>query len=366
MKSVGIKKFDGSFFACLIILVLIGFLTVLTSTFIRASEIYNDPYFFLKKHAIFAFVGFALMMSLSRYDYNKLQKWVFPLFLITILLLIATLIPGLGISVKGARRWLNFIFFRFQTSEFAKYVLIFFLANYYKKRQDLNESFFKFVLKPILFLSPIFILIILQPNYSTLSLLGITAIAIMFVAGIKWKHIVYISSFGLLAAIALIFHKAYRLDRITIFLDPWSDPEGKGYQTIQALIAFSSGGFFGSGLGASKQALFLPEAHNDFVFAIIAEQAGFLGVMIILGIFFAFIYRGIRIAVLAPDLFGRILVFGIMFIVCVQLLFNVGVVLGLLPVTGLPLPFLSYGGTALISFMAFTGIVLNVSRSIIK
>jgi cell division protein FtsW len=149
-------------------------------------------------------------------------------------------------------------------------------------------------------------------------------------------------------------------------LDPWADPEGKGYQTIQALIAFSSGGFFGSGLGASKQTLFLPEAHNDFEFAIIAEQLGFIGVMGILSLFFILIYRGIRIAILAPDLFGRILVFGIMYIVCVQLLFNVGVVVGLLPVTGLPLPFLSYGGTALISFMAFTGIVLNVSRSIIK
>ena len=366
MKLSVSNKFDRPFFICALILILFGFVTVLTSTFIRASENFHDPYSFLKKHLVFALLGFAVMMSLSRYDYKKLPKWIFPLFVFTVILLILTLVPGIGVTVNGAQRWLNLIFFRFQTSEFAKYVLIFFLANYYSKHQDLSGSFFKFVVLPMLFLSPIFLLIILQPNFSTVSLLGITALAIMFVAGLRWKYMVYIGGFAIASVVGLIFHKSYRMDRITSFIDPWSDPEGRGYQAIQALIAFSSGGFFGSGLGASKQTFFLPESHNDFVFAIIAEQLGFIGVMGILILFFIFIYRGIRIALRTQDLFGRMLVFGIMFIFCVQVLFNVGVVLGVLPVTGLPLPFLSYGGTALISFMAFTGIVLNVSRGIIK
>ena len=204
-------------------------------------------------------------------------------------------------------------------------------------------------------------------------LLGLVAFSIIFAAGAKTKHIVLFVVIGLAAVIAIVAYKQmvspgnYWMDRIQSFMDPWKDPQGKGMQIIQSFMAFNSGGFWGAGIGKGMQKLlYLPEAHNDFIFAVIAEELGFFGVLATLGCFFILIYRGIRIALKAKDIFARLLVFGIMFMISVQVLFNVGVVLGLLPVTGLALPFVSYGGTALISFMGFMGIVLNVSRSIEK
>ena len=361
------NNFDRVFFICIGLLVLFGFVMVLNASFIEASEVQHDAYYFVKRHFIFLGMGFVAMMVLSKYDYKKLQKWIFPLFVLTIVLLMLTLVPHIGVKVKGARRWINLGFFRFQTSEFAKYVLILFLANYYQKHQDYQDSFVKFMIIPFILLSTMFGLIILQPNYSTVVMLCIIAAIIMFVAGAQWKHMLMAGVPGVIAAGALIAYKAYRMKRVTGFLNPWADPEGKGFQAIQSFVAFHSGGFWGVGFGAGKQKLsYLPEAHNDFIFAIIAEELGFIGVLGVLTVFFVLIYMGIRIAIKTQDLFGRLLVFGIMFMISMHVLINVGVVLGVFPVTGLPLPFVSYGGTSLISFMAFMGIVLNVSREVNK
>ncbi|MCX6111832.1 MAG: putative peptidoglycan glycosyltransferase FtsW, partial [Proteobacteria bacterium] len=259
----------------------------------------------------------------------------------------------------------NLGFFHFQTSEFAKYVLILFLANYYQKHQGYRDSFMRFLVIPFILLCTMFGLIILQPNFSTVAMLCIIAGVIMFVAGARWKYISIAAVPVIVGAGVLIAYKAYRMKRIVSFLDPWADPEGKGFQAIQSFVAFHSGGFWGVGLGAGKQKLsYLPEAHNDFIFAIIAEELGFIGVLAVLAVFFILIYRGTKIAIKTENLFGRLLVFGIMFMISMHVLLNVGVVLGIFPVTGLPLPFVSYGGTSLISFMAFMGIVLNVSRGV--
>jgi cell division protein FtsW len=366
-------RIDYVFFWCVIILSVFGFFMDFSASFVSAREAHHDSYFFIKKHLIFGFMGLGAMMLLGNLDYKKLQKWVFPIFVITFVLLILTLIPGVGKSSHGARRWIALGPISFQTSEFAKYAIILFLSNYYYKYMEHRDSLKKFIITPLIFIVPMLGLVILQPNLSTTMLLGFVAFSIIFAAGAKTKHIVLFVVIGLAAVVAVVAYKQmvspgnYWMDRIQSFMDPWKDPKGKGMQIIQSFMAFNSGGFWGAGIGKGMQKLlYLPEAHNDFIFAVIAEELGFFGVLATLSCFFILIYRGIRIALKAKDLFARLLVFGIMFMISVQVLFNVGVVLGLLPVTGLALPFVSYGGTALISFMGFMGIVLNVSRSIEK
>lgn len=365
LKEAKLGKPDRVFLICIMLLVAFGLIMVFNASFIEAASDQHDAYFFVKRHFVFLLMGFTAMMTLSKYDYKKLQKWIFILFLFTLVLLLLTLVPGIGVKVKGARRWINIGLFKFQTSEFAKYVLILFLANYYQKHQDYKKSFIKFLVIPFALLCSMLVLIIKQPNYSTVAVLCIIAGALMFVSGAQWKHMIIVGATAVAAGVAGIMSKGYRMDRIVGFLDPWSDPSGKGFQPIQSLVAFHSGGFWGVGFGVGKQKLsYLPEAHNDYIFAILAEELGFIGILAVLTVFFILIYRGIRIAIRTQDLFGRLLVFGIMFMISMHVLINVGVVLGVFPVTGLPLPFVSYGGTALISFMAFMGIVLNVSRGV--
>lgn len=369
----GKNKIDHVFFLCVVVLCLFGFVMDFSASFVSASELHHDRFFFIKKHFVFLIIGIGVMMLMGNLEYKKLQKWVFPIFVVTMVFLVATLIPGVGRASHGARRWIGIGPFSFQTSEFAKYAVILFLSNYYYKYSEQRDSFKKFIITPALFIAPMLGLVIIQPNLSTTMLIALVAASIIFAAGAKLKHVGLIALVGLGAVVAVVAYKQmtspgnYWMDRINTFLDPWKDPEGNGWQIIQSYMAFYSGGFFGAGFGQGMQKLmYLPEAHNDFIFAVIAEEFGFLGVLGTLAVFFVLIYRGIRIGLKAKDLFARLLVFGIIFMISTQVLFNVGVVLGLLPVTGLALPFVSYGGTALISFLGFMGIVLNVSRSIDK
>jgi len=357
-------KFDNVFFLSVIALVAFGFVMDFSSSFIISGQTYGDSFYMIKKHFVFMIMGFVVMMLLSRYEYKKLQKYVLIGFLITLVLLVLTLVPGIGIEVNHARRWIGYKSLRFQTSEFAKYILILFLANYYQKRNDISSSLMNTIIIPLAFLLPMFILIFLQPNKSTAVLLLAVVVAIMFVSGVKIWYLVLTGLCGVPLVIYKLVSDAYSLSRIQTFFDPWKDVSGKGYQVVQSFMAFYSGGFWGVGLGHSKVKLFIPEAHNDFIFAIIGEELGFIGVILVLTAFFILIYRGTRIALRTKDLFGRLLVFGIIMMITMQVIFNLGVVTGLLPATGLALPFVSYGGTALISFMAFMGIVLNVSRSV--
>jgi len=374
-QEQGKGRIDYAFFLCVVILVVFGFIMDFSASFVSARQKWGDSLFFVKKHFFFVVVGTIVMMLIGKIDYKKLQKWVFPIFVGTIVLLFFTLIPHVGISSHGARRWLGVGGLRFQTSEFAKYSIILFLANYYYKYQDERDSFKKYILVPLaFFVAPMLLLVVAEPNLSTTMLLGLIALSISFTAGAKLKHFSIIGLIALTGVVAIVAYKQYThpggnywMDRLNTFINPWKDPKGHGYQIIQSYMAFYSGGITGVGLGQGMQKLmYLPEAHNDFIFATIAEELGFAGVLATLFVFSVLIYRGIKIALKAKDLFARLLVFGIMFMISIQVLFNIGVVLGLLPVTGLALPFVSYGGTALISFMGFMGIVLNVSRSVEK
>ena len=373
-QEQGKGKIDSTFFICVMLLVLFGFIMDFSASFVFARQQWGDSLMFVKKHFIFAILGTFCMMFMGYVDYKKLQKWVFIIFVVTLVLLALTLVPGIGIKANGARRWLGIGGFRFQTSELAKYAIILFLANYYYKYKDDTVTLKKHLIIPFAFVTPMLALVVAEPNLSTTILLGLVAVAIAFAAGLSFKHLGLLFVIALAAGVALFAYKQmahadsnYWMDRINTFMDPFKDPDGKGWQIIQSYTAFYSGGITGVGLGQGIQKLmYLPEAHNDFIFATIAEELGLLGVLGTLTVFFILIYRGIRIALKAKDLFARLLVFGIMFMISLQVLFNIGVVLGLFPVTGLSLPFVSYGGTAMISFMGFMGIVLNVSRSVEK
>jgi len=336
---------------------------IYSSSYIYAADKFNDPYFFLKKHLVFLFLGIFITYLASKIDSRKYRPLLGVFFWITIIILILTLIPSLGIKIKGARRWLNLGFFRVQTSELAKLMIIFFLAHYYDKKNQVKDSFINYVLLPLLVLFCVAVLIILQPDFSTLGLIVIIAVLMMFIAGAKFIHLfVYLGLPLILIIVSAVFLAPYRFQRIISFLDPWKDPEGAGFQIIQSMLAIYNGSWLGSGIGNSKLKLhYLPEAHNDFIFSIIAEEFGFLGSSIIILLFFMLIFNGLKIASSARDLFSKYLAFGIVFSIGIQAFINIYVTLGLVPVTGLPLPFVSYGGASFLTFMFMFGIMLNIA-----
>ncbi|MBN1114739.1 MAG: putative lipid II flippase FtsW [Oligoflexia bacterium] len=342
---------------------LFGFVMDYSSSYIFASERFGDGYYFVKKHLLFLVIGGFLMYFFARVNYLKFKKIIFPMYALTILLLLLTLVPGVGVKISGARRWLNVGLFRFQTSELAKVTLIFFAANYYSRHSEYRDSFKKFVVMPLLLLSALLLPVLAQPDFSTMMLLVLVMAGLLIAAGIKKRHIVYLAVPVIGFAVAMIAAKPYRLKRVTSFLNPWNDPANSGFQIIQSFLALYSGGVLGVGLGDSREKLFyLPEAHNDFIFAVIGEELGFVGVLLTIILYFMLIYRGTRIAIRCNDPFGRLLVFGIIFMFSIQVILNMGVVLGLFPVTGLTLPFVSYGGASLLVLMSLAGIVLGVSR----
>lgn len=355
---------DLGFFVSVLALVIIGIIMIYSSSSIYAGDEFGDKYFFIKKHLIFVFIGSLLALIFSNINYKVYRVFIGKFFWITIFLLIITLIPGVGLKIKGARRWLDLVFFRVQTSEIAKLMLVFFLAHYYDKQIDLKNSFKYYVFRPLLIVVIVCFFIIIEPDFSTVALIFIITISMMFVAGAKLLHLfVYLLLPLLITASIAIFSAPYRLKRIISFLDPWQDQSGAGFQVIQSMLAIYNGSWFGVGLGNSKLKLhYLPEAHNDFIFSIFSEEFGLLGVVIIFLLFLLLIYSGFRIAVNTSDLFGKYLVFGVIFAIAIQALINISVTLGLLPVTGLPLPFISYGGASFLSFMMMVGVVSNIAK----
>lgn len=355
---------DLGFFISVIILTIVGFIMVYSSSSIYAGDIFNDRYYFVKKHILFIFIGAFTCFIFSKINYKFYRPYLGCFFWLTIIILFLTLIPGVGFKIKGARRWLNFGLFRFQTSELAKIMLIFFLAHYYEKKNEFKDSFVVYVILPLTVVIFIGILILLEPNFSTFALILFTFIGVMFVAGARLLHIfLYLGApFVSFCVIAIMF-APYRLKRIISFLDPWQDAAGSGFQIIQSMLAIYGGSWFGVGLGKSKLKLhYLPEAHNDFIFSIIGEEFGVIGCFLIIVLLGSLVYYGFKIAVNCNDLFGKYLVFGIIFSIGIQALINMSVTLGLLPVTGLPLPFISYGGASFLSLMMMIGVVFNVAK----
>lgn len=344
------------------ILNLIGLTMIYSSSSIWAEYKFNDPFRYLKYQSLFMVFGFILMIIVSKIDLNFIKKNSNLLIYVCLILLILVLIPGIGKVRNGSRSWFGIGSLGIQPSEFMKIALIIFSSKYLEKNKKImkNKSG---ILPLLLFLMFIFLLIMLEPDLGTGVIICVTIIAMMFISGVKMNFFIIMGILGILGITGLILIAPYRMNRILSFLNPWKDPLGTGFQIIQSLYAIGPGSLFGLGLGNSRQKHFyLPEPQTDFIFSIICEELGFFGGFIVVTLFALIAYEGFKIARYENDLFKKFLAFGITFSLAFQSSLNLMVVVGLIPVTGVTLPFLSYGGSSLLISMISIGILLNISK----
>ena len=357
------KKFDYKLFVLVVLLSIFGIVMIFSSSAIWAEYKFDDKYRFLKLQSLFFIIGIIATIIISKVDYKNYLKKANVILLVCFLLLILVLIPGIGTLRNGSRSWFGIGGLGVQPSEFMKLGIIIFaskyLSNYPKDIKDIKKGVF-----PILFLTfLVFGLIMLQPDLGTGAIILVTVIGLLFVSGVDMTFFARIIGFGLIGLSALIIAAPYRIKRIVAFLNPWSDPLGSGFQSIQSLYAIGPGGLLGMGLFNSVQKHFyLPEPQTDFIFSIISEELGILGIVLVATLFISIIYRCLKISINCNDLFGKYLAFGITFQLTFQTLLNLAVVVGLVPITGVTLPFLSYGGSSLIITLCSIGIILNISR----
>ena len=336
---------------------------VFSSSSVSALALKKDSFYFLKRQLIFSIIGLFGMLFFMNLDYWHIKKYEKHIVFIMFFLLVIVLIPGIGIKLNDARRWIGFGSNTIQPSELAKLGMVIYLAAGLERKGEKNRSFFKGVFPFLLVMSAVCGLIVIEPHLSATVLIGLTTFIMLFVAGANLAHMFLLGALGLGAVAVLTFSKGYRLSRYMAFVNPWEDPQRKGFQIIQSLYALGSGGLIGVGLGQSRQKYFyLPEPQNDFIFAIIGEELGFLGAVFVILMFMFFIWRGYKTALSSPDQFGKLLATGITTLIALQFLINIAVVTASMPVTGMPLPFISYGGTSLTITLAQVGILLNISR----
>lgn len=354
---------DMVLFGVAVVLLSAGVVMVYSASAIVAAGRFGDPYFFLKKQVFWALLGAAALWGALHVDYRRLERLVLPALGLAALTLVLVLVPPLGQEINGTRRWLRLGPVSFQPAEFAKLALVLYLAAFVARRRELLADFRQGVFPPLAVAAGLAALVLVQPDLgNSLTLLTLTFV-MLFLAGARVRHLALVAASALPLAAVAVWAAPYRLRRITAFLDPWSDPRGSGFQIIQSWLAFGNGGVLGQGIGASKQKLFyLPEAHTDFIFAVLAEELGLLGALALLALFAVLAWRGLRIGLRAPDAFGGYLALGITALIATETLVNLGVVTGLLPTKGLPLPFVSFGGSALLVTMLATGILLSVSQ----
>src|SRR5215831_10440546 len=342
-----------------LLLVFVGLVMVFSASAVMAKERYHSGYYFLLRQLGWALAGFVAMLAGMRIDYNRLKHpaVVFSLLGLTTLLLISVFFLD---RAHNTHRWFHFGSFSFQPSELAKPVLILFLAFFLETRTKAMDDW-RNTLLPAILPTLVFVgLIVFQPDLGTAIACAAITICILFVAGLEIKYLAYAFVSSLLPLYFLIFHVAYRRDRILAFLDPYADPQGRGFHIIQSLIAVSTGGLTGVGLMEGKEKLFyLPEPHTDFIFSVLGEELGLVGCLIVVALFAIVLWRGVRTALRTDDMFGRLLVVGITSMVVVQAFINMSVVLGLMPTKGIPLPLISYGGSSLFITLACIGILLN-------
>ena len=366
------KPFDFVLCITIFLLLSLGIIMVLSASAPSSLSTNGNSYTYVIKQLAFAIIGIILMFIISRFDYRIYKKFYKIAYIISIAALISVIIPGIGVEVKGAKRWINLGFGNFQPSEIAKIGLIIFYAGYLTEHKNELGFFWRGCIKSFCFLiPPIAILFFIQDHLSaSVVIIAITSI-MMIMGGTKIKDFITIAvAGGSVGAAGMLFlatkgtKGTFRLARLTTFLDPWQDPTGDGWQVTQGLYAIGSGGLFGVGLGQSKQKyLYIPEPHNDFIFAIIAEELGFVGCLVVISLFAIFIWRGILIAMKAPDMFGSLIAVGITSLVGIQAIINIAVVTSSMPATGMSLPFFSYGGTALLILLCSMGVLLNISRA---
>lgn len=356
------RPFDFLIFIPVFILVLFGVVMILSSSSASAYTIFGDTYFFLRSQLFNAFIGFIVLLIAMNIDYKNLRKVAPILLVLAIVFLILVRIPGIGSNIKGSWRWIHLGPLSFQPSEFAKFVIILFFSFSLSKKPNQLSSFKNF-LSYIVLIGIFSILLILEPHLSCTIIIILTTGTILFCAGAKLKHFLITIIPTVIVLIITVAFNPYMQSRIQTFMGLNSDNLGDSWQISQSLIAIGSGGFLGKGLGRSIQKyLFLPEPQNDFIFSIIAEELGFIGVVFVLLMFSILIWRGIKIAATAEDLFGTLLATGITTIIAIQLILNIAVVTHSIPTTGVSLPFISAGGTSLLFLMGSVGILLNISK----
>ena len=336
---------------------------IYSSSSIWSNYKFGNSFHYCIYQGIFIIISVIIMIFLSKIDYKIYYKYATKLLIISLFLLVLVLIPGIGVIRNGSRSWFGIGPFGIQPSEFAKLSLIIFTSKYLEKSNKFLKDYKKgvFPILGVLFL--IFGLIMLEPDFGTGMIIVISIIALLFISGVNMKFFLILGGIGIIGIVILIIIAPYRMDRITSFLNPWEDPLGTGFQIIQSLYAIGPGGLLGLGLFNSRQKHFyLPEPQTDFIFSIISEEFGVLGVIIVVSLFVILLYCSIKISLSCEDKFGKYLSFGLIFQIIVQSILNLSVVIGLIPVTGVTLPFLSYGGSSIIISSISVGIILSISK----
>ncbi|ABZ84615.1 stage v sporulation protein e [Heliomicrobium modesticaldum Ice1] len=354
---------DFTIFLAVILLLTFGMIMVLSASSVRAAYATNNPFYFFQRQVLWALAGVVVMFVVARIDYRRLAPFSKHFLIFSILLSLAVFIPGVGKKVLGATRWINLGPASFQPSELLKLSVIIFLAHRLSQNPHKLEDLRRGLGPYLLLIGLIAGLLLLQRDLGTAIAICGAMYLMLYVGGAKPQHMIGLGVAGILGILAAAVLEPYRMRRLTGFIDPWSDPLDSGFHTLQSLFALGSGGLFGAGMGQSKQKYFyLPEQHTDFIFAILGEELGWVGAVCVLLLFFLLIWRGIRTAVSCPDAFGSLLALGLTVQVGLQAIINMGVVSGLLPVTGITLPFISYGGSSLVFTLIGIGLLINLSR----
>ncbi|MBW7960082.1 putative lipid II flippase FtsW [Patescibacteria group bacterium] len=360
LKSFFIKN---RFFLPLIILPvvlsLIGLIFIFESSAVRSAADFGDSLHYLKYQSVWLFVGFIIMIIFSRFNYKNLHSFSLIALISTICLLMIVLIPGIGLQAKGARRWIDFGLFNVQPTELAKLTIIIYLSSWFVNKEKRRFTSFVTLVGFLVFL------IVLQPDVGTAIIVFSLSMVMYYIAGMNLLNLLVLVPASAVGFYLLIKAAPYRLNRLMAYLNPSSDPQGIGYHINQIYISLSQGGLFGQGFGSSRQKyLFLPEAHTDSIFAIIAEEYGFIGSILLIFMYFIFVYKIYHLIRLAPDKQSRLLASGIFAFFNLQIIVNLAGMIGLFPLAGVPLPFLSYGGSNLMISFILVGILLNIERKV--
>jgi cell division protein FtsW len=344
-------------------LVLVGLVMILSASSVRADKAFGDSFYFFKKQLQYLIVAILLSGIAYNLKYEKLKEFAPYLLLLTFITLLIVLIPGVGRMVGGSRRWLPLGPVSFQPSELAKLTIIIYLAAYISKNKEKMKNFKNGVLPPVIVISLIFILIMLEPDLGTAITIVVLAGSMIFIGGMKITVFILSSILAFISFMIFIYIEPYRRERLFTFLNPWEDPLGSGYHIIQSLLALGSGGFLGVGAGNSHQKfLYLPEPGTDFIFAVLGEEFGLIGTLFILFLYFLIAWRGLKIAARVDDVFASMLAVGVTGMIVIQAVINMGVVTSLMPVTGITLPLISYGGSSLLINLVGLSLLLNISR----
>lgn len=363
-KPIVSKKEGGDFLLLIAVcaLAIFGTVFIYSASNYSAESTYGDAFYFVKKQLIGIALGVVAMTATGLYNYNNLKKFNIPVCIIAVITLVLVFIPGIGVENYGAKRWIGFGGLTIQPSEIAKFSLILFSSTYVANHPERQNNFVG-VLPVLLYGMCMCVLIILEPNMSITVCVLLLVFTMLFASGMKIKHLIFLILPAILGGVLLILAEPYRLSRLTAFLNPWSNPKGEGYQLLQSLYALGSGGWLGVGLFNSRQKYaFLPFAESDFILSVIGEEIGFLGLILFFSLLGFIIYRGLKIASRAKNVFGFMLAVGITMIFGIQTVINALVVTGSIPPTGLPLPLVSSGNTSIIIFMAEMGVLYNISK----